>query len=73
MVATFHRMQRNVVIFRESARDADIIFCGLAAPEEDFTAYYEHTRSVISGMPTTVLVLARPGTDFSEVLQEAGD
>ncbi len=59
-------------LFRTTSQDADIIFRGLAEPGEDFTGYYENTREIISGMPTTVLALAGAGVGFSEVLQKKG-
>ncbi len=60
-------------IFRESSADADIIFRGLAVPDENFSTYYNSTRQKISGMPTTVLVLARRDFDFLNVLQKTDE
>ncbi len=55
-------------IFRESSRDADIIFHGMAEPEEKFLEYYGEITDRVRGMPTTVLVLAGRRQSFSGIL-----
>ncbi len=57
-------------IFRESSRDADIVFHGMAEPEEEFLEYYQEITERVRGMPTTVLVLAGRRQTFSGVLEK---
>lgn len=55
-------------ILRRSSSDADIIFMGMAQPNDEYVSYFEQTFSRIRGLPTTVLVLASQELKFSEVL-----
>ena len=55
-------------ILHESSRDADLVFLGMAEPDDDFVAYYERMQSLSDGLPTTAFVLAGENIDFSEVL-----
>ncbi|MEL6603806.1 MAG: amino acid permease [Cyanobacteria bacterium J06614_10] len=57
-------------ILRASSATADLIFMGLALPDEDFTGYYQALQERIAGLPPTVLVLASENLDFSEMLQK---
>lgn len=59
-------------ILQESSPGADLIFLGLAKPQEgfDFRAYYERLHERTSGLPTTIFSLAAPGFAFQEVLSE---
>lgn len=59
-------------VVHESSRDADIIFMGMAAPEdtEDFTAYYQDLRASMADMPTTVFFLSSGPMDFAEMLTD---
>jgi len=62
-------------ILHASSRDADLVFLGMAEPQGDFAAYYEQLQRRVSGLPTTVFVLAAEDLAFGEVLlpQEAAD
>lgn len=55
-------------ILRASSSSADLIFMGLAKPEEDFESYYEGVQERVKGLPTTVLALAAQELSFGEVL-----
>ncbi|MDX1582815.1 MAG: Na-K-Cl cotransporter, partial [Thermoanaerobaculia bacterium] len=55
-------------IFRESSADADLIFMGLAEPQDDFELYYRALRQQSAGMPPTLYVLAAEDLAFGEVL-----
>lgn len=62
-------------VMRESSRDADLIFMGMAQPDSHFIDYHKSIQKQLEGMPTTVLVLAGRDISFNEVLmqQEAFD
>ncbi len=64
------RREEFPTILRRASADADLIFMGLAEPGAvpDFTAYYEKTQAMVSGLPTTAFVLASENLDFAEVL-----
>ena len=57
-------------MLRNTSADADLVFLGLAAPEQvdDFTAYYERLQNITAGLPSTAFVLAAEDLDFAEVL-----
>jgi hypothetical protein len=57
-------------IFRESSRDADLVFLGMREPEPgvDYQPYYEKMRAMAAGMPTTAFVLAAEDVPFGEIL-----
>ncbi|WP_138430831.1 amino acid permease [Fodinibius saliphilus] len=58
-------------ILHESSEGADLILMGLAEPNEmenDFKQYYENLHDRLSGLPTTVMVLAAEEISFGEVL-----
>lgn len=55
-------------ILHNSSKDADLIFMGMATPNDEYVAYFERMRDRIAGLPTTVLVLAAQELKFSEVL-----
>ncbi|OLT58853.1 amino acid permease [Moorena bouillonii] len=57
-------------ILHESSADADLIFMGMAIPDDKFTQYYESLQLKTAGLPTIVFVLAAPGFAFHEVLSE---
>lgn len=60
-------------ILQTSSEQADLIFLGMATPEEtnDFRQYYERLQARVAGLPTTLFVLAAPGFAFEEVLSES--
>ncbi len=56
------------LILRQSSEDADLIFLGIAEPDENFAAYYSKLHAMVLGLPSTVFVLAGQEVAFSEVL-----
>lgn len=58
-------------ILRQSSRKADLIFLGMATPNENYTEYYEKLQALTTGLPTTIFVLAAPDFAFSDVLSES--
>ncbi|MEL7071154.1 MAG: Na-K-Cl cotransporter [Cyanobacteria bacterium J06581_3] len=57
-------------ILKQSSSTADLVFLGLALPDEDMTSYYQTLQDRIANLPPTVLVLASENLDFSEMLQK---
>lgn len=57
-------------ILKDSSADADLVFLGLAVPDDDSAKYYETLQNRVAGLPTTVMVLAAENLDFSEMLQK---
>ena len=57
-------------ILRQSSRNSDLVFLGMAAPMENYLEYYENLREKITDLPSTVFVLAAPGFAFGEVLSD---
>ncbi len=55
-------------ILRESSSNADLIFLGMAKPEDNFIAYYEDLQRMIQGLPSTIFVLASEELAFEEIL-----
>lgn len=62
-------------VLRESSKQADLVFMGMATPDENFVSYYENLQRTLKDLPSTVLVLAGREISFGEVLmqQEAFD
>ncbi len=57
-------------ILRQSSASADLVFLGLALPDENMPAYYQSLQERIADLPPTILVLAAENLDFSEMLQK---
>lgn len=57
-------------ILHESSGDADLVFMGMAEPDEDFTSYYSHLQTRLKGLPTTIMVLAAEEISFGSVLMQ---
>lgn len=57
-------------ILHETSREADLVFLGMAEPNENFTAYYETLQERLKDLPTTVMVLAAEEVSFGEVLMQ---
>ncbi|MEO0836759.1 MAG: Na-K-Cl cotransporter, partial [Cyanobacteria bacterium J06642_3] len=57
-------------ILRQSSRNSDLVFLGMAAPMTNYLEYYENLRAKITDLPSTVFVLAAPGFAFGEVLSD---
>jgi len=57
-------------ILHESSMDADLIFMGMATPDENFAEYYQTIQKRLEGLPTTVMVLAGEDISYGEVLMQ---
>jgi len=55
-------------ILHESSSETDLIFLGMAEPDENFLEYYTKSQKRLKGLPTTILVLAAEEISFGEVL-----
>ena len=55
-------------ILHESSKNADLVFMGMAEPDENFPEYYKKIQGRLDGLPTTVMVLAAEEISFGEVL-----
>lgn len=55
-------------ILHTSSAEADLVLMGMATPDAGFEAYYESLQQRITGLPSTVLVLAAEDLAFGEVL-----
>ncbi|NJN04142.1 MAG: amino acid permease [Leptolyngbyaceae cyanobacterium RM1_1_2] len=53
---------------KASSQTADMVFLGMAAPEQNFGSYYAKLQSRTQNLPPTVFVLAAPDFSFAEVL-----
>jgi hypothetical protein len=58
-------------ILHESSKDADLVFLGMAQPDENFEAYYEKMQERLKGLPTTMLILAAEEISFGDVLMQS--
>jgi solute carrier family 12 (sodium/potassium/chloride transporter), member 2 len=58
------------ITLRESSGSADLIFLGIASPGAGFRASYETVQAWTADLPTTVMVLAGEGLEFSQLLLE---
>lgn len=57
-------------ILHESSQDTDLIFMGMAEPNENFVEYYGNIQKRLNGLPTTILVLAAEDISYGEVLYQ---
>ena len=57
-------------VLQQSSSQADLIFMGMANPDEDFENYYANLQQRLQGLPTTVLVMAAEEISFGEVLMQ---
>jgi len=55
-------------IIRESSSSADLVFLGMAEPDDGFEAYYGQLQENTRGLPTTVFTLAAEDLEFGEVI-----
>lgn len=55
-------------VLKKHSSNADLIFLGLAEPDENFEAYYEKVQDRVNGLPTTILALASQEISYGEVL-----
>lgn len=61
-------------LIKEKSQEADMVFLGMRAPDEDETAeeyshYYENLLLSIQDLPTTALVLASENIDFKKIFE----
>lgn len=59
-------------ILQQTSRNADLIFLGMATPDENFMTHYEDLQEKVAELPSTVFVLAAPDFSFSEVFNDSG-
>lgn len=57
-------------ILHENSSEADVIFMGMATPDENFEAYYTSMQKRLKKLPTTILVLAAEDVSFGTVLMQ---
>ena len=57
-------------ILRETSRNADITFLGMATPDKHFPQHYEQLQRKVDGLPSTAFVLAAPNSSFLEMFQD---
>jgi solute carrier family 12 sodium/potassium/chloride transporter 2 len=57
-------------LLQQSSQAADMVFLGMATPDEKFQDYYEKIQQRIANLPSTILVLAAPDFSFTNVLTE---
>lgn len=57
-------------ILRQSSRSADMVFLGMAPPQDNFQNYYETLQKRTADLPSSIMVLAAPKFSFTNVLTE---
>lgn len=57
-------------VLQHSSAEADLIFMGMAKPDDNFEEYYTGLQNRIKNLPTTVLVMAAEEISFGEVLMQ---
>lgn len=57
-------------ILTTSSQTADLVFLGLATPDQNFSQYYIDVQRRTAALPATLLVLASEDLEFAEVLQK---
>lgn len=57
-------------ILHESSKETDLIFMGMAEPDDKFLQYYGNIQKRLKGLPTTILVLAGEEISYGEVLYQ---
>lgn len=57
-------------ILARSSRNSDLVFLGMAEPQENFMEYYESLQVRVAKLPSTIFVLAASDFAFGEVLTE---
>ncbi|MEO9885199.1 MAG: Na-K-Cl cotransporter [Balneola sp.] len=57
-------------ILHASSQETDLIFMGMAEPDEKFLSYYGSIQERLKGLPTTILVLAGEEISYGEVLYQ---
>ena len=57
-----------VDVLHESSRDAEVVFVGMAEPNDHYVSYYEQLRKRTGDLPLTVYVLSAEKIAFEGVL-----
>lgn len=57
-------------ILKASSQNADLVFMGLATPDDAYTEYYADLQKKTSDLPPTIFVLAAEELAFSDLLQK---
>jgi hypothetical protein len=57
-------------VLKESSGDADLVFLGMAEPDENFETYYSKMQERLKGLPTTMLFLAAEEISFGKILMQ---
>lgn len=57
-------------VLQESSHHADMVFLGIAAPDQAFQTYYEAMQRRTANLPSTIFVLAAPNFAFANVLAQ---
>lgn len=57
-------------ILHDHTTDADLIFLGMAKPDDNFTEYYQKIQGWLKDLPTVALVLAGEELSFGEILMQ---
>jgi hypothetical protein len=60
-------------ILAESSAYSDLIFLGLAVPDDKFESYFRQMQERVKELPTTILCLAAQDVSFGEVLMSSED
>jgi hypothetical protein len=60
-------------ILATSSVKADLVFLGMAKPDENFPDYYCKMQERVKDLPTTILALAGQEVSFGEVLINQGE
>lgn len=60
------------VVLKETSQHADLLFLGMAPPDDkDYAEYYRTMQQRTAGLPATVFVLAAPDFAFVDVLSQS--
>ncbi|MFW6316098.1 MAG: Na-K-Cl cotransporter [Cyanobacteriota bacterium] len=60
-------------ILQETSRNADLIFLGMAKPDENFVQHYESLQKKVMNLPSTIFVLAAPNFSFEQVFNDSAE
>ena len=55
-------------VLSESSESADLVFLGMAQPNDEYTTYYSRLQEQTNGLPSTVFVLAAEELEFGDVI-----
>lgn len=57
-------------VLQDTSRNADLIFLGMANPDENFIEHYESLQKKVAELPSTIFVLAAPNFSFEEIFND---